>query len=435
MKRYFYALTILLSFLLVSCSDKIMGYSVVLWTIPEHQIESGQVVPVYIKSNISHVYVIGTESGEKIEVPLWQLTDPVKKGKVSGVAQKYAEFANSYASVKLNGLPSRAEPVNTAKQVYRLRKGEIVKILYKGEGTAPMTGGKPLPGEWFKILMNDGTQGWCFSYNLALFQMDKNGEQIGGEVVETSEEVDTRFDELIKNSWYPDYYSTLISSGNIDLSRLSANYKFVIDLENEKVSLNMNKIHESWKYEGYTKTDDNEFTLTNVPIIVFYKRADYIVIRYTDESGKPQDINLVAISEDLSEIIAQEKERRNQVYMQLVQMSPELSSSNYGTLELKEDGTFKWSKYKLLVPSVIPAGVKNAGTATIKYTLSKPLQANYDGVITFNFDSSNGTTEEVNFLYKIEESGLRLEDTNGASFKGNQITSRGSSPTIVYLTK
>ena len=58
----------------------------------------------------------------------------------------------------------------------------------------------------------------------------------------------------------------------------------------------MNKIHESWKYEGYTKTDDNEFTLTNVPIIVFYKRADYIVIRYTDESGKPQDINLVAIS-------------------------------------------------------------------------------------------------------------------------------------------
>ena len=82
MKKYFYALTILLSILLVSCSEKIMGYSVVLWTIPEYQIESGQVVPVYIKSNISHVYVIGTESGEKIEIPLWQLTDPVKKGKV-----------------------------------------------------------------------------------------------------------------------------------------------------------------------------------------------------------------------------------------------------------------------------------------------------------------------------------------------------------------
>ena len=432
MKRYFYALTILLSFLLVSCSEKIMGYSVVLWTIPEYQIESGQVVPVYIKSNISHVYVVGTESGEKIEIPLWQLTDPVKKGKVDAVAKKYSEYANTYASVKLNGLPSRAEPVNTAKQVYRLRKGEVVKILYKGEGTAPMTGGKPLPGEWFKILMNDGTQGWCFSYNLAMFQMDKNGQQIGGEVIEETEEHDSRFDEVIKKVWYPDYYKSLIDSGNIDLSRLLVNQNFVINAENEKVSLNINKIHENWKYEGYTKTDDNEFTLTNVPIIVFYKRADYIVIRYTDKSGKPLDINLVALEENISEVIAAEKERRNNVYAKLVNLAPKLSSPNYGTLILNEDGTFKWTKYKLLVPSVIPAGVKNAGTATIKYTLSKSLKSNYDGVITLNFD---GADTEVNFLYKIEESGLRLEDTTGASFKGNQITSRGSSPTIVYLTK
>ena len=86
----------------------------------------------------------------------------------------------------------------------------------------------------------------------------------------------------------------------------------------------------------------------------------------------------------------------------------------------------------MLVPSVIPSSAKNEGTASIKYILSKTLASNYDGVITFRFD---GTTEDVNFLYKIEESGLRLEDTNGASIKGNQITSRGSSPTIVYLTK
>lgn len=432
MKRYFYALTILLSFFLVSCSEKIMGYSVVLWTIPEYQIESGQVVPVYIKSNISHVYVVGTESGEKIEIPLWQLTEPVKKGKVDAVAKKYSEYANTYASVKLNGLPSRAEPVNTAKQVYRLRKGEVVKILYKGEGTAPMTGGKPLPGEWFRILMNDGTQGWCFSYNLALFQMDKNGQQIGGEVIEDNSNADERFDLILTKTWYPDYYKTLISGGNIDLSRLSVNQNFVINAENELVSLNINKIHETWTYEGFTKTSSNEFTLNNVPIVITYKRDDFIVIRYTDESGKPQDVNLVSIEADIAEIISQEKERRNQVYLQLVQLAPELSSSNYGTLVLNDDGTFKWTKYKLLVPSVIPSSAKNEGTASIKYILSKTLASNYDGVITFRFD---GATEDVNFLYKIEESGLRLEDTNGASIKGNQITSRGSSPTIVYLTK
>ena len=117
-----------------------MGYSVVLWNISEHQIKSGDIVPVYIKSNISHVYVIGTEDGEKMEVALWQLTDPVKKGKIKNLAAKYEENAATYASVKLDGLPCRAEPVNTAKQVYRLRKGEIIKVIYKGNGLAPMAG-------------------------------------------------------------------------------------------------------------------------------------------------------------------------------------------------------------------------------------------------------------------------------------------------------
>ena len=77
MKKLFVPLIIFFSLILTSCSDKIMGYSVVLWKIPEQQIKSGDIVPVYIKSNISHVYVIGTESGEKIEVALWQLTEPV----------------------------------------------------------------------------------------------------------------------------------------------------------------------------------------------------------------------------------------------------------------------------------------------------------------------------------------------------------------------
>ena len=85
MKKLFVPLFFLLSLIFTSCADKIMGYSVVLWTIPEQQIKSGDIVPVYIKSNISHVYVIGTESGEKIEVALWQITVPVKKGKIKNV--------------------------------------------------------------------------------------------------------------------------------------------------------------------------------------------------------------------------------------------------------------------------------------------------------------------------------------------------------------
>ena len=409
-----------------------MGYSVVLWTIPEQQIKSGDIVPVYIKSNISHVYVIGTPAGEKIEVALWQLTEPVKKGKVKNIAARYADNAATYASVKLDGLPCRAEPVNTAKQVYRLRKGEVIKILYKGNGQAPMAGKNALEGDWYRILTDDGTMGWCFSYNLNLYETDALGQRVGGaEIVEAAEE-DAHWKTVASSVWYPDYFRTMIDGGNIDLSLIHPLYKFTIDEEGKKVSLNTASIHESWDYDGFTKTDDNEYSLTGISLKIIYRRANYIVLRYTDSSGKPQDLNFVTLSENVADIVNAEKTRRTQAYMQIYTHGPIFSSSNYGKLEFKEDGTFHWSGFKLLVPSVIDAGTKSTGSAQVKYSLSRELAGTYDGVLTMKFD---GMSREVNFLYKLDGTALRMEDTTGAEFSGSQIKSRGVSPVIVYLKK
>ena len=432
MKKIFLALTIFLPLLFTSCSEKIMGYSVVLWNIPEKHIRSGEVVPVYIKSNISHVYVIGTESGEKIEVALWQLTEPVKKGKVKAIAAKYKENAATYASVKLDGLPCRAEPVNTAKQVYRLRKGEIIKILYKGNGQAPMAGKNALEGDWYRILTSDGTLGWCFSYNLNLYETDYEGKPVGGAELAVEVEEDAHWNTVKSGIWYPDYFRTMIDSGNIDLSLIHPLYRFTIDEEGKKVSLNTATIHESWDYDGFTKTDDNEYTLKGIPLKIIYRRANYIVLRYTDSSGKPQDLNFVAISESINDIVNAEKNRRSQAYMQIYTHGPIYSSSSYGKVEFQEDGSFRWTGFKLLVPSVIDAGTKSTGSAQIKYSLSKNLSSSYDGVLTMKFD---GMTREVNFLYKLDGGALRLEDTTGAEFSGNQIKSRGVSPVIVYFKK
>ena len=432
-KTIFYAAaSILLAFcstFLISCKDKVMGYSVLLWNIPEYKIQSGETLPVYIRSNISQVYVVGIGE-EKIEIPLWQLTDPVKKGKLGSIVKKYEACAHTYASVKIDGLPCRAEPVNTAKQVYRLRKGEVIKLLYKGNGQAPMTGGQPLEGDWYRILTKDGTQGWCFSYNLNLYETDENGQQVGGEMLEEEDGEDEAYNSILDKAWYPDSFSTMISSGNIDITRLHPSYNFTIDTVNNKVSLNMSGIHESWDYTGYTKTDDNEYTLNDIPIIIVYKKSTFIVVRYTDESGKPQELNLVTLNEDIIAIVAEEKERRAETYRKVASSTGELSSSSYGKLSLNTDGTFKWTGYKLLVPTIISAGAKNAGTCSVKYAVSKELASSYDGVLTFKFE---GTSDEVNFLYKLESDGLRLEDASSATFNGILVTARGSSPLILYF--
>ena len=47
----------------------------------------------------------------------------------------------------------------------------------------------------------------------------------------------------------------------------------------------------------------------------------------------------------------------------------------------------------------------------------------------------DGMSREVNFLYKLDGTALRMEDTGGAEISGSQLKSRGVSPVIIYLKK
>ena len=425
-------LSVIVTLIFTSCSG-VMGYSVLLWNFPEYGLEGGDIVPVYIKSNISHVYVIGAgnEKSEKIEVPLWSLTEPEKKGKAVKTAGRYAEYNHTYASVALDGLPMRAEPVNTAKQVYRLRKNETIKILYKGKGQAVMAGKKALEGDWLRVLTSDGTQGWCFSYNLRPYEVDKNGQRIGGEIVEEVDNNSQAVEAVIAQIWYPESYKAMIDSGRIDVDKINPSYIFHLDSESKKLFFNMPKIYQSWDYTGVSKLSDGQYKLNDIPIVLTVRRSDFIVVRYTGETGKPEDFNLVTITQDLNELVQNEKSRRASEYKKVFDFGPAFKSAAYGNLEFKSDNSFTWMGNKSLVPSIIPT-VKTRGTVSIKYFLSRALSQNYDGILTFYFDDIE---KEVNFLYKMEENGLRFEDASGAVIKNSIIMERSMSPLVIFFSK
>lgn len=421
--------------LLISCGNRVKGYSVLLWNLPEYKLQDGDLVPVYIRSNISQVYVMGTSQG-KIEVPLWQLTEPQNKFKAKKTAQKYAEYRHKYASVAMDGLPMRAEPVNTAKQVYRLRKSENVKILYKGKGQAVYAGKNPLEGDWLRILTSDGTEGWCFSYNLRPYETNINGERINGEVVQEVNQADAALSEILTQVWYPDSYKAMIDSGRVDPSRINTAYNFHLDEETQKLTFNMPEVHCEWDYTGAeedkTIATATAYKLNDIPIVVTIRSSRYIVVRYTGESGKPEDFNLVTIEADINELVAQERERRETEYEQLYMFGPNFKSASYGSLKLNEDHTFTWMNKNLLVPGILSSTAQNKGTVQIKYFLIRSLSQAYDGVLTFSFDGMN---KEVNFFYKMEENGLRFEDATGAVKENNTFKERGNSPLIVFFSK
>ena len=108
---------------------------------------------------------------------------------------------------------------------------------------------------------------------------------------------------------------------------------------------------------------------------------------------------------DITQVLADEVERRTEEVASLVNMGPEFSSTNYGTLMFGFNGVFSWQDYDLLVPSVINQNAQPSGTVRVQYFISSALKKEWDGVLTFMFD---GMEDEVNLLYKKASNGLRL---------------------------
>ena len=132
-------------------------------------------------------------------------------------------------------------------------------------------------------------------------------------------------------------------------------------------------------------------------------------------------------------IIENEKNRRETEFLEIFNFGPSFKSSSYGTLSLLENHLFRWTNTKLLVnQALISKNARNSGTVEIKYFISRQLSSAFDGVLTFTFD---GMTSEVNFLYKIEEQGLRLEDATRATINNNMVVSRSTSPLVIFFSK
>ena len=433
----------LLCGILFSACDKTLGYSVVLWHNDEHQLTDGEIVQVSIRSNISHVYVITLpDSDEKAEVPLWQLSEPTTRSKAERLAERYADYAHTYASVKLDGLPIRAEPVNTSKQVYRLRERETIRVLYKGTGQAVTNGKGNMEGDWLRVLTEEGTEGWCFSHNLELFQREgaetfdaptlaQNQTDAGADEAAASA-TDGVIEAVKSRHWYPESFQQMIERKRIDISRMNAGYGFAIDDEAHTVSVVLEGTALSWQYSGITKSKKGEYRFEGTAVRMTVRKSDCIVVEYTDSDRRLHSETFVALSENIADVVQKEKTRRQKELEQLRLLGPTFESSNYGKLVFRANGAFEWSGYHLLVPSIIDSAAKGKGTVAVEYFISDALRVSYDGVLTFHF---NGMESPVRFLYKIADGGVRLEDATKAQVSDNVLTSRSTSPLVIFFSK
>jgi len=430
-KQIFSIFLTLFIVLITSCSR--MGWGILLWTTEEPQIVSGTVLPVYIRSNIDGVWVVGIpETSNKMEIPLSQLEFAGSKRKAERRALEFAPFAQTYAENMQDGLPIRDYPDNGSRRVYRLRPGEIIKILEKAEGNPPIsTTGDPLPGDWFLVLTGDGIRGYCFSYRLKIFEHNE-GPLLTAPALRRETTPDPDLDMVLSRIWSPDFYQQMINSRRINIAELEKHYRFDPGQDTGIARIILPDIEREFIYEGIYSDGERAWRFEGSDLQMNLRTNTTLAVQFLEGTGSRRTLLFAALGADIDDVIVQENNRRETLFMTIYNSGPVFTSNNYGTIAFTESRGFTWTGFDLLVPHLIPSLSGGTGRVYMDVFLSASLAERYNGAFTFKLTDVTPNKNLV-FMYALDSQGLRLEVVPDFGVENVTVTRRAVSPVVLYF--
>jgi hypothetical protein len=426
-----------LFFILLFASCSRLGYGVLLWSIDDPPIDSGAVLPVYIKSNIEKIWVVGipeqssAQKDYKKEIPLTQLEFIGSKRKAGKWAENFAPYAMAYAENLQDGLPIRDTPDNNSRRVYRLRLGEIVKVLGMAKGTPPIsTTGDPLPGEWYKVLTNDGVTGFCFSYRLRLFNQNERSVQPSG--VTKKDTPDPDLDMILSKTWSSEIYLQMINSKRINIQEMERNYRFDPGQDTGIARVILPDLERQFTYQRINSEGERAWSFEGTNLQMVLRTNTTLAVQFMESSGLRRTLLFAVLPAKIDDIVIQENARRETQYLAIYNQGPVFTSNNYGTITLLKTGDFTWTGYDLLVPQVIPLETKGGGRISMDLYISPSYEERYNGAFTLRFTDIR-QKNTVYFLYALDNQGLRLEVVPDYGIEDITVMRRAPSPVVLYF--
>jgi hypothetical protein len=378
------------------------------------------------------------DGDNKMEVPLPRFEFVGSRSKARKRAEAFSRYALTYAENMQDGLPIRAFPDNSANRVYRLRMGEIIKILSLSEGV-PAVGatGDPLPGDWYQVLTEDGNKGYCFSYRLRLFEQNSGTiaasvPPVTGDVV-----VDTDLDTVLSKTWSPEAYFIMINDEKIDLEELSRRRRFDPGQDTGIARIYTSEVDRSFSYtgirpDGRSKTWHFEGTSLSMQL----RSETLLAVHFTEGSGSQKALLFVSLPEEIDELIVQESTRRNRLYNIIYTRGPVFTSNSYGTITFSEGRAFTWTGYDLLIPNLIPESSDGRGTIAMDLFLAPEFEDRYTGAFTLRFTRSGGGQAAVlRCMYFLDNQGFRIEVVPETGIEEVTVTNRDTSPMVMYFSR
>jgi len=370
---------------------------------------------------------------DRFEVPLSNLELAGNRRRAAARAEYFAAYALVYAETLQDGLPIRERPDNSARRVYRLRQGEIIKILYRTTGTVPIGAtGQPLPGDWFRVLTEDGTVGYCFSYRLRLFTHTEGGS-LAAARGEMYHNYDPVLDRILSRTWSPESYRLMINNRRIDLEELSHQWHFDPGQDTGTARIFTRDMDITFPYNRIRSIGSQAWRFEGTSLQMNLRSENTLAVQFTEPNGIFRSLIFVALPSSVDDIILQETLRRERQFRHIYDHGPVFASNHYGTITFQENGRFTWTGNSLLVPQVIPASAAGSGSADMRLHLAGTLHDIHDGAFSLQFDGVNSPGARIDFMYSLDSQGLRIEHAPGTSMDGISVVRRASSPLIIFF--
>lgn len=448
----------LLALALAGCAGSRLGYGVVLWSSNSGNLLDGQIVTVKSESTFNNSYQIQVKGvSGTIQIPVWRVKLFKSEQEAVNYSLAYAPYAPLYAKATTNGAAIRVSPAVGAQRTYRMRQGQLIKVISKETNKVTVDG---TPGYWYQVLANDGTLGYSFSSNIEVF----NPAQQASATTSASAKL---LDSIMSTTYRPQYFQQMIDTNQIDLAKFSTEFGFFPDQADKTIRIVMPTYSLSFKYTDIKDLGNSDYVFDGTPVQMTVNSPGQIVLQYSDNSGNQYTQVFVKLNQDVGMIIEQELNRRLQVYGTFLDKQP-FSSDYYGAITLTPDMHFTWTGYDRLVPDIIPPGTGSTGVVDFPLYLSYNLVGRYDGVISFYFGAKTSPVSEairagtgailapssatspsstaipsaplvpkgtrVSFLYTLSGSGMRLTYVPQSTVTNDVVTSVSSTPIIIYFS-
>jgi hypothetical protein len=410
----------LMSGVLTSCSPKTDGYAVLIWPEPTTPVGAGTILELS-NPNDSEKTVFVTDGTTKWMTEQWRLIRFDKRDAAEAYSNAFLPWQDTYARSLRTALPVRERPDQASTRVYRLRDGELMKVLSRQDQMTEVGG---LDDYWYEILTREGISGWVFGYHLEL-------TGASGRALDPQEEHDT-VDRIVRDiasvPWRPAYFQTMVSSGRINLNEFAPPFGLFGDWEDRTFRIVLPDLQRVFTYQGYQSSDGRTISFDGTDLQIVISAENKITAEYT-VNGRRQTSDFQLFEDDISLIIEAERERREQLLQQFLDRGPNLISTAYGTMTISEDGRVSWNDFDRLVPNVIPAGFTGAGRLNFNIYPGDSLRGRYDGAVQLS-----GQDTAIPFLYSYTDDGVKFVFVPARNIDENRvIAAEPISPVVIFF--